>query len=83
MLTPAQAAQASKAYTASAQAAERSLSTLAGRRLTREQVDAAGRVRSLLRQAADIRDRDVSMAARLAGRAEVLARDLAGGAALR
>ncbi|MDX1984995.1 MAG: hypothetical protein SFV51_32285 [Bryobacteraceae bacterium] len=81
MLTPAQAAQHAQAYQQSARAAEKSLATIAGRKVSREQSESAARVRSLLKQAADMSGRDVSMAEQLARRAEVLARDLAGSVA--
>jgi hypothetical protein len=77
ILTPQQAAEANRAYEASAKSARDSLARLAGRALTRDQLDAANRVRSLLKQAEEARSRDPATAAQLARRAEILARDLA------
>jgi len=60
----------------SLESARRGLSSLQGRTLTREQAETEGRVRAFMKQAEDARATDVSMAAQLARRAALLARDL-------
>jgi hypothetical protein len=57
--------------------ARRILTALARRTLTREQNDAAARVRSFIQQAQEMRNSDLGTAAELARRALLLARDLA------
>ncbi|MDX1982595.1 MAG: ATP-binding protein [Bryobacteraceae bacterium] len=77
ILTPQQRAEANRAYEASARSARESLARTTGRALTRDQLDAANRIRSLLKQAEDARPADPSTAAQLARRAAILANDLA------
>lgn len=59
-----------------AAAARAVLERLRGRRLSRDQADLASRVRSFLRQAEQIRARDLSAAAELSRRASLLAQEL-------
>ncbi|HLJ50151.1 MAG TPA: hypothetical protein VKU01_29260 [Bryobacteraceae bacterium] len=58
--------------------AERLLSSLAGKRLSKQQNDSAAHVRSFITQAAEARKTDLEAAKSLAERADVLASDLAG-----
>jgi hypothetical protein len=81
ILPAGQKAELAKVHQRSAAAARRELARLQGKKLTREQAETASRIRSLLGQADEVQQRDPAMAAQLAGRAEVLARDL--GAAVR
>ena len=58
-------------------AARRIVASIVGRDLTAEQINTVRRVREFLRQAEEARSRDPALARNLAGRAVVLARDLA------
>ena len=55
------------------------LSALSGRSLSREQTEAAARVRAFVEQAVGMKETDLSTAVELSRRALVLAQDLAGG----
>lgn len=57
-------------------AARQVLERIRGRRLSRDQADLAARIREFLRQAEQIRARDLSAAAELSRRASLLAREL-------
>ena len=76
ILTPQQQAAFRRSYQQSAQSARQALSQLSGRALSRDQADTANRVRSFLSQADEAQSKDPSVAAQLARRAELLARDL-------
>jgi hypothetical protein len=76
ILTPQQQADFRKSYQQSAQSARQALGQIAGRALTRDQADTANRIRSFLSQADEAQPKDLSTAAQLARRAELLARDL-------
>jgi hypothetical protein len=65
-----------RSYQQSAQFARQTLSQLSGRALSQDQADTANRVRSFLSQADEAQSKDASVAAQLARRAELLARDL-------
>ena len=76
ILTPQQQAEFRRSYQQSAQFTRQTLSQLSGRALSRDQADAANRIRSFLSQADEAQSKDPSVAAQLARRAELLARDL-------
>lgn len=76
ILTPQQQTELRRSYQQSAQFARQTLSQLAGRALSQDQTDTANRVRSFLSQADEAQSKDASVAAQLARRAELLARDL-------
>ena len=76
ILTPQQQAEFRRSYQQSAQFARQTLSQLSGRALSRDQADTANRIRSFLSQADEAQSKDPSVAAQLARRAELLARDL-------
>ncbi|MBI4893884.1 MAG: hypothetical protein HY821_24925, partial [Acidobacteria bacterium] len=59
-----------------AQFARQTLTRLTGRALSRDQAETASRIRSFLSQADEAQAKDPSLAAQLARRAELLARDL-------
>ncbi len=76
ILTPQQQAEFRRSYQQSAQFARQTLSRLSGRTLSRDQAETATRIRSFLSQADEAQSRDPAVAAQLARRAELLARDL-------
>ena len=76
IFTPQQQTAFRRAYQQSAQSARQTLSQLSGRALSRDQADTANRIRSFLSQADEARSKDPPVAAQLARRAELLARDL-------
>ena len=76
ILTPQQQTEFRRSYQQSAQFARQTLSQLSGRALSRDQADTANRIRSFLSQADEAQSKDPSVAAQLARRAELLARDL-------
>lgn len=76
ILTPQQQTELRRSYQQSAQFARQTLSQLSGRALSRDQADTSNRVRSFLSQADEAQSKDPSVAAQLARRAELLARDL-------
>ena len=76
ILSPQQQTEFRRAYQQSAQSARQTLSQLSGRALSRDQADTANRIRSFLSQADEAQAKDPSVAAQLARRAELLARDL-------
>jgi hypothetical protein len=76
ILTPQQQTAFRRSYQQSAQSARQTLSQLSGRALSRDQADTANRIRSFLSQADETQSKDPSVAAQLARRAELLARDL-------
>ena len=76
ILTPQQQTEFRRSYQESAQFARQTLTQLSGRPLTRDQADTANRIRSFLSQADEAQSKDPSVAAQLARRAELLARDL-------
>ncbi len=76
ILTPQQQTEFRRSYQQSAQIARQTLSHLSGRALSRDQADTANRIRSFLSQADEAQSKDPSVAAQLARRAELLARDL-------
>jgi hypothetical protein len=76
ILTPQQQTEFRRSYQQSAQFARQTLSQISGRALTREQADTATRIRSFVSQADEAQANDPAVAAQLARRAELLARDL-------
>lgn len=76
ILTPQQQTELRRSYQDSAQFARQTLSQLSGRALSQDQADTANRIRSFLSQADEAQSKDPSVAAQLARRAELLARDL-------
>lgn len=76
VLPDALAAQYTRQLDADMAAARQVLEALRGRRLTREQTELAGRIRTFLQQAAQIRRRDLAAAAELGRRAALLAQEL-------
>jgi hypothetical protein len=76
ILTPQQQSELRSSYRQSAQSARQTLQQLSGRALSRDQAETANRIRSFLSQADEAQSRDPSVAAQLARRAELLARDL-------
>ena len=76
ILTPQQQTELRRSYQQSAQFARQTLSQLSGRALSQDQAETANRVRSFLSQADEAQSKDPSVAAQLARRAELLARDL-------
>jgi outer membrane biosynthesis protein TonB len=76
ILTPQQQTELRRSYQQSAQFARQTLSQLSGHALSQDQADTANRVRSFLSQADEAQSKDPSVAAQLARRAELLARDL-------
>lgn len=76
ILTPQQQTELRRSYQQSAQFARQTLSQLSSRALSQDQADTANRVRSFLSQADEAQSKDPSVAAQLARRAELLARDL-------
>jgi hypothetical protein len=77
MLTPAQRQDLERSVGDRINRAQNILASIAGRRLSREQQDMAGQIRTFLRQAEEARGTDLLRANNLAERAEVLAQDLA------
>ena len=76
ILSPEDRSRFRSMYEQSWVSAREMLASLAGRALTPEQADAAGRIRSFLKQAQETGSSDWSAAAQRARRAELLARDL-------
>jgi hypothetical protein len=76
ILTPQQQSEFRRSYQQSAQFARQTLSQLSGRALSRDQAETANRIRSFLSQADESLTKDLSVAAQLARRAELLARSL-------
>ena len=76
ILTPQQRAELIKNLDQSLAAARESLSKVAGRPMTRDQAESARLVSSFAAQAESARSTDLIVAAQLARRAELLARDL-------
>jgi hypothetical protein len=76
ILTPQQQTELRRSYRQSAEFARQTLSQLSGRALSQDQAETANRVRSFLSQADEAQSKDPSVAAQLARRAELLARDL-------
>lgn len=78
VLTPQQRAEYIHALEQSLVHAEADVTSLKGKSLTTEQSAAMDRIASFINQARENRDADPALAARLAERAELLARDLVG-----
>lgn len=76
ILTPLQQTEFHRSYQVSAQFSRQTLGQLSGRALSRGQAETANRIRSFLSQADEIQSKDPAVAAQLARRAELLARDL-------
>jgi hypothetical protein len=76
ILTPEQQIEFRRSYQQSAQTARQTLGQLSGRALSRDQAEAANRIRSFLSQAEEAQSKDPSLAAQLARRAELLAHDM-------
>ena len=76
ILTPAEKAQLTQSLDQSMSAARAVLARVAGRSLARDQTDTVNLIKALLTQAEAARGSDLSVAAQLARRAELLARDL-------
>jgi hypothetical protein len=77
VLTPAQRQELERSVNERTSRAQRVLASIAGRRLSREQAELAGQIRTFLKQAEEARGTDLLRANNLAERAEVLAEDLA------
>jgi hypothetical protein len=77
LITPEQTAEYRRAYDVNSAAANRLLNSFTTRTLEQEQVEAVARIRSFLQQATEAKSTDLSLAASLARRAAVLARELA------
>jgi hypothetical protein len=77
LITPEQAAEYRRAYDVNSAAATRILGSVTTRKLETGQIATAERIRSFLQQASEARANDWSLAASLARRAAVLARELA------
>jgi hypothetical protein len=75
--TEEQRAEYRRAYEDSSSEADRLLLSFSSRKLAKDQFEAVARIRSFLQQAADARANDWSLAASLARRAAILARELA------
>ncbi|MBN9659626.1 MAG: hypothetical protein J0H49_15695 [Acidobacteria bacterium] len=76
ILSPQQQTELRNSYQQNAQFARQVLGQVKGRALSREQAEAANRIRSFLSQADEAQAKDPATAARLAQRAQILARDL-------
>jgi hypothetical protein len=76
ILSPEQQTELRNSYQQNAQFARQVLGQVKGRALSREQAEAANRIRSFLSQADEAQAKDPATAARLAQRAQILARDL-------
>jgi hypothetical protein len=77
ILTDEQKAEYRRTFQQSDSAARQLLSNITGRTLNSDQQDVLARIRSFLEQATEAANSDWSLAAQLARRAELLARDLA------
>jgi hypothetical protein len=78
MLSPAERAQLAQAVDRSLSSARRSLAILSTRTLTTEQAEQRKTIEIFIAQAEQARQKDLTTAAQLARRAEVLAQSLAG-----
>ncbi|MGC4056201.1 MAG: hypothetical protein QM757_45935 [Paludibaculum sp.] len=76
ILSPQQQTELRNSYQQNAQSARQVLNQIKGRALSRDQVEAANRIRSFLSQADEAQAKDPATAAQLAQRAQILARDL-------
>jgi hypothetical protein len=76
-MTEEQKAEYRRAYEANTTEATRVLLTVSARKLVKEQLETVTRIRSFLQQAGEARATDWSLAANLARRAAILARELA------
>jgi hypothetical protein len=79
ILSPEQARELKGQITLSLDSARRSLAAVGSRSLTREQREAMRLARSFISQAERARDRDLSLAAQLARRADLLAQSVVTG----
>jgi hypothetical protein len=77
LITEEQKAEYRRTYDESAGEATRLLTSFSTRKLMKDQLDTVARIRSFLQQATEARATDWSLAANLARRAAVLARELA------
>ena len=77
LMTEEQKAEYRRAYDTHASEANRILLSVSARKLVKDQFEAVTRIRSFLQQAGEARATDWSLAANLARRAAVLARELA------
>jgi hypothetical protein len=77
LITEEQKAEYRNTYDANASEANRLLLSFSARKLVKEQLETVTRIRSFLQQAAEARSSDWSLAANLARRAAILARELA------
>jgi hypothetical protein len=78
IITEQQKAEYQRTYEVDSGTAGQILASFSARRLARDQMDTVARIRSFLQQAAEARTSDWSLAANLARRAVLLARELAG-----
>jgi hypothetical protein len=78
LISSEQKAEYRRAYEADASEATNILLSFSARKLGKEQVDTVTRIRSFLQQAAEARANDWALAANLARRAAILAREIAG-----
>lgn len=76
MMSQEQQVQLATSYDKERQYARSVLTSLRGRTLSQNQSENANRVRAFLRQAEDLRERDLPTAAQLAHRAALMAQDL-------
>jgi hypothetical protein len=76
-MTNEQKAEYRRAYDAHASEANRILLSVSARKLVKEQIETVTRIRSFLQQAREATATDWSLAANLARRAAILARELA------
>lgn len=76
ILTPQEKAQFTRSFDRSTASARAALARISGRTLTHDQSESVSLINALLSQAAAARESDLSVAAQLARRAELLARDL-------
>jgi hypothetical protein len=77
LITEEQKTEYRRTYDENASEANRLLASFSAKKLVKEQVDTVGRIRSFLQQAGEAKATDWSLAANLARRALLLARELA------
>jgi hypothetical protein len=79
ILTDEQKSEYRRVFQQSDSAARKLIDSIASRQLNSEQQDVLSRIRSFLQQASEAAENDWPLAAQLARRAELLARDLESG----
>jgi Tfp pilus assembly protein PilF len=78
LISEEQRTEYQRAYEVDTNEANKILLSFSSRKLARDQTDSVTRIRSFLQQAAEARANDWALAANLARRAAILAREIAG-----